>query len=87
MQGGDWGSSIVRYMALNHSNAVRAIHINMLLALPPDEHKSPEKYARYSRNEYSEQEIRNLERTHWFSTEEVRSDHPVFHRACLLIQI
>ncbi|RAK72329.1 epoxide hydrolase [Aspergillus fijiensis CBS 313.89] len=69
-QGGDWGSSIVRYMALNHSNAVRAIHINMLLALPPDEHKSPEKYARYSRNEYSEQEIRNLERTHWFSTEE-----------------
>ncbi|RAH46628.1 epoxide hydrolase [Aspergillus brunneoviolaceus CBS 621.78] len=69
-QGGDWGSSIVRYMALNHSNAVRAIHINMLLALPPDEHKSPEKYARYSRNEYSEQEICNLERTHWFSTEE-----------------
>ncbi|OJJ95813.1 hypothetical protein ASPACDRAFT_64282 [Aspergillus aculeatus ATCC 16872] len=59
-------------MALNHSDAVRAIHINMLLALPPDEHKSPEKYARYRRNEYSEQGIRNLERTHWFATEETK---------------
>ncbi|KAL4908955.1 hypothetical protein BDW74DRAFT_165644 [Aspergillus multicolor] len=69
-QGGDWGSSIVRYMALNHPKAVRGIHINMFLALPPDEKCSPEKYARYRRNDYSEQELRNLDRTHWFATEE-----------------
>ena len=59
-------------MALNHPNHVLAIHINMFLALPPDEKKAPEKYARYIANEYSEQEIKNLERTNWFATEEVR---------------
>ncbi|EXM26041.1 hypothetical protein V3481_013054 [Fusarium oxysporum f. sp. vasinfectum] len=69
-QGGDWGSSIVRYMALNHPDAVQAIHINMFLALPPDSRKAPEKYARYQKNDYTEQELKNLERTHWFATEE-----------------
>ncbi|TVY63011.1 putative epoxide hydrolase [Fusarium oxysporum f. sp. cubense] len=69
-QGGDWGSSIVRYMALNHPDAVQAIHINMFLALPPDSKRAPEKYARYQKNDYTEQELKNLERTHWFATEE-----------------
>ncbi|KAF4473206.1 epoxide hydrolase [Fusarium agapanthi] len=69
-QGGDWGSSIVRYMALNYADAVQAIHINMFLALPPDTKKAPEKYARYQKNDYTEQELKNLERTHWFATEE-----------------
>ncbi|KAL4971867.1 Alpha/Beta hydrolase protein [Aspergillus desertorum] len=69
-QGGDWGSSIVRYMALNHLDAVLAIHINMFLALPPDPSASPEKYARYQRMDYSEQELRSLERANWFATTE-----------------
>ncbi|KAH7196527.1 Alpha/Beta hydrolase protein [Fusarium flagelliforme] len=69
-QGGDWGSTIVRYMALNHRDAVQAIHINMFLALPPDEEKSPEKFARYQKNEFSEQELKNLERTNWFANNE-----------------
>ncbi|KAH6638492.1 Alpha/Beta hydrolase protein [Boeremia exigua] len=68
--GGDWGSSVVRYMALDHPESVLAIHINMFLALPPVEKKAPEKYARYVANDYSIQEIRNLERTHWFATDE-----------------
>lgn len=71
-QGGDWGSSIVRYMALNHAKAVQAIHINMFLALPPDSNKSPEKHRRYVSNDFSEQEIKNLERTKWFATFEAR---------------
>lgn len=58
-------------MALNHSDAVRAIHINMFLAIPPVKEKSPDKWARYQKNEYSNQELRNLDRTHWFATEEV----------------
>ena len=58
-------------MALNHPDAVQAIHINMFLALPPDSRKAPEKYARYQKNDYTEQELKNLERTHWFATEEV----------------
>lgn len=58
-------------MALNHSDSVIAIHINMFLALPPDAKKAPEKFARYAANQYSNQELKNLERTHWFATEEV----------------
>lgn len=58
-------------MALNHATAVRAIHINMFLALPPDEKHSPGKYARYQKNDYSEQELQNLDRTRWFATDEV----------------
>lgn len=69
-QGGDWGSSVVRYMALNHPDAVQAIHINMFLALPPNREKSPEKFQRYQNNDYSAQEKQNLERTHWFATKE-----------------
>ncbi|OHW96422.1 epoxide hydrolase [Colletotrichum incanum] len=69
-QGGDWGSSIVRYMALNHPSAVQAIHINMFLALPPSREKSPEKFMRYEKNDYSRQELNNLQRTHWFATKE-----------------
>ncbi|KAK5046882.1 hypothetical protein LTR84_007236 [Exophiala bonariae] len=69
-QGGDWGSSIVRYMALNHAEAVQAIHINMFLALPPNRKEAPEKYARYVANDFSQQEIVNLERTNWFATVE-----------------
>lgn len=60
-------------MALNHPDAVQAIHINMFLALPPNREKSPEKFQRYQNNDYSAQEKQNLERTHWFATKEVKS--------------
>ncbi|KAF7553412.1 hypothetical protein G7Z17_g3641 [Cylindrodendrum hubeiense] len=69
-QGGDWGSSVVRYMALNHPESVLAIHINMFLALPPSPEKSKEKFERYKNNAYSDQELKNLDRTHWFATDE-----------------
>jgi hypothetical protein len=71
-KGGDWGSSIVRYMALNHADEVLAIHINMFLALPPDAVKAPDKFLRFTRGQYSDQEQKNLERTEWFATMEVR---------------
>ena len=71
LKGGDWGSSIVRCMALNHADAVLAIHINMFLALPPDAMKAPEKFYRFQGGQYSEQEKKNLERTEWFATVEV----------------
>lgn len=59
-------------MALNHDE-VLAIHINMFLALPPDAAKSPEKFVRFERGQYSDQEKKNLERTEWFATVEVRA--------------
>ncbi|RGP66310.1 epoxide hydrolase [Fusarium sporotrichioides] len=42
----------------------------MFLALPPDETKSLEKFAQYKKNDYSEQELKNLERTNWFANNE-----------------
>lgn len=75
-QGGDWGSSIVRYLALNHPEVVQAIHINMFLAVPPSETRSPEKFRRYTENNYSAQELKNLDRTRWFANEEVDRPSP-----------
>ncbi|KAH6706704.1 hypothetical protein VD0002_g1286 [Verticillium dahliae] len=69
-QGGDWGSIITRFMALKYPKAVRAIHINMLLALPPDPKKSPQKYARYQKKDYDERDLKNMERTNWFAAHE-----------------
>lgn len=59
-------------MALDHPEVVKAIHINMFLALPPNKKSSAEKIQRYERNDYSVWEKKNLERTHWFATEEVQ---------------
>ncbi|CAG7978452.1 unnamed protein product [Penicillium salamii] len=67
-KGGDWGSSIARYMALNHPEEVQAIHINMFLALPPDAIKASDKSFQYNHGRYSDEEEKNLERTKWFAT-------------------
>ncbi|KAG2420061.1 hypothetical protein HFD88_004859 [Aspergillus terreus] len=69
-QGGDWGSSIVRYMALGYPNVVLGIHINMFLAVPPGPESSVEKFQRYQNMAYEPQELRNLDRTSWFAREE-----------------
>jgi len=50
----------------------------MFLAVPPSETKSPVKYKRYLDNDYSARELKNLERTRWFATEEVRCSSRVF---------
>ncbi|HEV7731313.1 MAG TPA: epoxide hydrolase [Candidatus Binatia bacterium] len=35
-QGGDWGSMVSTYLGANHADVVAAIHLNMLVAFPPD---------------------------------------------------
>ncbi|GKZ30163.1 hypothetical protein AbraIFM66950_008022 [Aspergillus brasiliensis] len=70
-QGGDWGSSIVRYIALGHPDKVLGIHINMFLALPPSPESSVEKFQRYQNMDYSTQELKNLKRIRWFANNEV----------------
>ncbi|RBQ82610.1 hypothetical protein VDGD_00778 [Verticillium dahliae] len=42
----------------------------MLLALPPDPKKSPQKYARYQKKDYDERDLKNMERTNWFAAHE-----------------
>ncbi|KAL2071708.1 hypothetical protein VTL71DRAFT_12943 [Oculimacula yallundae] len=40
-QGGDWGSTVVRYMASLHPENCVAIHLNMVMAAPPTIWKQP----------------------------------------------
>ncbi len=35
-QGGDWGSMVSTYLGANHADAVAGIHLNMVIAFPPD---------------------------------------------------
>ncbi|CAG8098344.1 unnamed protein product [Penicillium salamii] len=57
-------------MALNHTEEVQAIHINMFLALPPDTFKASDKSFQYNYGRHSDEEEKNLERTKWFTTME-----------------
>jgi epoxide hydrolase len=41
LQGGDWGSSISRFVALNDANHVAGLHLNFCLAGPPPGAKDP----------------------------------------------
>ena len=35
-QGGDWGSMVSTYLGANHASAVVGVHLNMVVAFPPD---------------------------------------------------
>jgi microsomal epoxide hydrolase len=35
-QGGDWGSMVSTYLGANHGDVVAGIHLNMVIAFPPD---------------------------------------------------
>jgi pimeloyl-ACP methyl ester carboxylesterase len=35
-QGGDWGAMVSTYLGANHADAVAGIHLNMVIAFPPD---------------------------------------------------
>jgi len=35
-QGGDWGAMVSTYLGSNHADAVAGIHLNMVIAFPPD---------------------------------------------------
>jgi epoxide hydrolase len=35
-QGGDWGSMVSTYLGANHADRVAGIHLNMVIAFPPD---------------------------------------------------
>ena len=35
-QGGDWGSMVSTYLGANHADVVAGIHLNMVIAFPPD---------------------------------------------------
>ncbi|RPA86995.1 alpha/beta-hydrolase [Ascobolus immersus RN42] len=43
-QGGDWGYSVVRLLALHHSDSVAGIHVNNFIVFPPTLMKHPLKF-------------------------------------------
>ena len=44
-QGGDWGAGVSAWLALDHADSVRAIHLNYLLTQPDAEPESPAELA------------------------------------------
>src|SRR5499433_721942 len=41
-QGGDWGAMVSTYLGANHADVVAGIHLNMVVAFPPDPQKPAE---------------------------------------------
>ncbi|EEY15067.1 epoxide hydrolase [Verticillium alfalfae VaMs.102] len=48
-----------------------AIHMNMILALPPDPKKSPQKFVRFQNKDYDERGLKNMRRINWLAEHEV----------------
>ena len=61
VQGGDWGSHIARNLTIHQPEAVRAMHVNMLMMKKPDFEKEPE---------YTDAEKGFLKRMDWYVNEE-----------------
>lgn len=66
-QGGDWGFSITRTLGLLYPQNVKASHINLILAQPPDPKKQPLLAAKHEATPYTAREEAGLARSKWFS--------------------
>lgn len=66
-QGGDWGYCITRALGLLYPQHVKASHLNMILAQPPDPKKYPLLAARHAATPYTAREEAGLARSKWFS--------------------
>ncbi|TFK26520.1 epoxide hydrolase domain-containing protein [Coprinopsis marcescibilis] len=69
-QGGDWGSLVLRSVALQYPEAVVGLHINFPIALPPSPLKNPLALFWLAIGWLSPEEKRRIERMKWFLTEE-----------------
>jgi hypothetical protein len=65
-QGGDWGSLILRGIALSYPNSCRGIHINMVVSLPPKPLQNPLTLLWLVIRWLSPQEKHQLGRLQWF---------------------
>ena len=65
-QGGDWGYCITRALGLLYPDHVKASHLNMVLAQPPDPAKQPLLAAKHAATPYTAREEAGLARSKWF---------------------
>jgi len=68
-QGGDWGFYITRSMGLMYPQHVKASHINMIRANPPQFTKHPLLALQHAIMPYSKREKQDLNRREWFHQE------------------
>lgn len=66
-QGGDWGFCITRALGLLYPQHVKASHINLILAQPPDPTKHPLLAAKHAATPYTAREQAGLARSKWFN--------------------
>lgn len=66
-QGGDWGFCVTRALGLLYPQHVKASHINLILAQPPDPTKHPLLAAKHAATPYTAREEAGIARSKWFS--------------------
>jgi pimeloyl-ACP methyl ester carboxylesterase len=86
-QGGDWGSAVATWLALDHADAVRAIHLNYLLVQPKaepttDEERTWKQQAANAQQEYGG--YSHLQATKPASLAYAMQDNPVAQAAWIL---
>ena len=69
-QGGDWGSMVSRAIALAYPESCLAVHINMVLGLPPSPLKNPLTLLWLVLRWFTPDEKKRLGRTLWWTKEE-----------------
>ncbi|KAJ4489994.1 epoxide hydrolase domain-containing protein [Lentinula aciculospora] len=65
-QGGDWGSFILRSVALQHPSSLIGLHINFPLTLPPKPLANPITLFWLAMRYFSSEESKRLKRMQWF---------------------
>ncbi|KAH0556382.1 hypothetical protein GP486_005696 [Trichoglossum hirsutum] len=70
VQGGDWGSMVVRLMALDYPEACKACHLNMMVALPPSALRNPRELAYLALSWLTPTDKAMLGRLQWFMKHE-----------------
>lgn len=69
-QGGDWGSFILRAIALDHPEACLGIHLNFIMALPPSPLQHPLTILWLLLRWFTPDQKRRMQRMQWWSKDE-----------------
>ncbi|PPQ78355.1 hypothetical protein CVT25_011638 [Psilocybe cyanescens] len=69
-QGGDWGSFVLRAMALSFPETCIGIHLNMLTAPSPSPLTHPFAYLRLLFGDFTADQKKRIQRSHWWLTDE-----------------
>ncbi|KAF8904475.1 epoxide hydrolase domain-containing protein [Gymnopilus junonius] len=69
-QGGDWGSMILRSMAISYPDSCVGIHLNMIMGLPPSPLKNPLTLLWLVARWFTADEKKRLARMQWWMKEE-----------------